>query len=95
MMTRDDTVRNLKHKLDLWNSDLDDLESRMEKYQDERRMELRQTLDELKEKRDEASKAFDKLKSASDDAFDDVRKGAQDAWDRMASSFDKAKQRFN
>jgi len=95
MMTRDETVRNLKHKLDQWNSDLDDLEKRMEKYEDARRNDLRQTLDDLREKRDEASKAFDKLKSASDDAFDDVRKGAQDAWDRMASSVDKAKQRFN
>lgn len=95
MMNRDQTVQNLKQKLDQWNSDLDDLEKRMERFEESRRKELRQTLDDLKTKRDEASHAFDRLKSASDDAFDEVRQGAQQAWDKMAKSVDQAKQRFN
>lgn len=95
MMNREQTVQSLKHKLDQWNSDLDDFEKRMQKLEESRRKELRETLDDLKQKRNEASHAFDRLKSASDDAFDEVRKGAQDAWDKMAASVDRAKSQFN
>ncbi len=47
-------------------------------------------LDTLRKQRDDARQAFEKLQSASDDAFDDVRAGTQKAWDAMTQSFDRA-----
>ena len=95
MMSREQTVENLKSKLDYWNSEMDTLEKRAESFEEERRKAAKQTLDELRKQRDEAKQAFEKLKSASDDAFDDVRAGTQKAWDAMTQSFDRAIKRYH
>ena len=95
MMNREQTVQNLKGKLDQWNTDLDRLENKTESVSEERRKDLKDTIDQLKDKRKEAMDAIDRLGSASEDAFDEVRKGAVKAWDNMSDSLEKAKQRFN
>jgi chromosome segregation ATPase len=95
MMNREQTVENLKRKLDYWNSEMDVLEKKAEKFEAERRKDAKQTLEELRKQRDDAARAFEKLKTASDDAFDDVRNGTQKAWDAMTASFDRAKKRYN
>jgi len=95
MMNREQTVNNLKSKLDYWNSELDALEKKAEAFEDERRKAAKQTLEELRKQRDEARKAFEKLQSASDDAFEDVRAGTQKAWDAMTQSFDRAIKRYH
>jgi uncharacterized coiled-coil DUF342 family protein len=95
MMNRDQAIDGLKQKLDQWNADLDRLENRAGSYSDERRKELEDAIDQLKDKREEAVEAFQQLGSASDDAFDDLSQGALQAWARMSESLEKAKERFN
>jgi len=95
MMNREQTVETFKRKLDEWNSEMDALEKKAETFEDERRKEAKQTLDELHKQWDDAKGALQELKSASDDAFDDVRSGTQKAWDAMTQSFDRAAQRYN
>ena len=95
MMNREQAVNSLKHKLDEWNADLDRLEKQADSYSGERRKELESTLDDLKDTRREAMDAIRQLGSASDDAMEDVRKGAVQAWDKMSDSLERAKQRFN
>jgi len=95
MMNREQAVENLKGKLDQWNADLDRLERRAESFGEERRKELEKAVGQLKDKRKETMDALDRLGSAGDDAFDDVRKGALQAWDSMSDSLEQAKRRFN
>jgi uncharacterized coiled-coil DUF342 family protein len=95
MMNREQAVDSLKQKLDQWNADLDRLESRAESFSDERRKELEETVETLKDKRKEAMDAFKRLDSASDDAFADVQEGVLEAWDKMSDSLEQARQRFN
>lgn len=95
MMNREQAVDSLKHKLDQWNADLDRLEKRADSFSDERRKELENAIGELKDTRREAMDAIQRLGSASDDALEDVRNGALQAWDRMSDSLERAKQRFN
>lgn len=95
MMNREQTVQTFKRKLDEWNSDMDALEKKAETFEEEQRKAARQALDELHKQWDEAARALNELKSASDDAFDDVRSGTQKAWDAMTRSVEKAVQRYN
>ena len=95
MMNREQAIESLKGKLDQWNTDLDRLERRAESFSEERRKELEKTVHQLKDRRDEAMEALDRLGSASDDAFDDIREGAMQAWDSMSDSLEQAQRRFN
>jgi hypothetical protein len=52
-------------------------------------------VDELKQKREEARTAVERLRSASGDAVEDMRRGAEKAWERMADSLDSARKRFH
>ena len=95
MMNREQAIESLKGKLDQWNTDLDRLERRAESFSEERRKELEKTVHQLKDRRDEAMEALDRLGSASDEAFDDIREGAMQAWDSMSDSLEQAQRRFN
>ena len=95
MTSREQTVENLKRKLDYWNSEMDTLEKKAETFEEERRKAAKQALEDLRKQWDEAAGALKEIKSASDDAFDDVRSGTQKAWDAMTQSFDRAAKRYN
>lgn len=95
MMNRQQTVEDLKHKLDQWNADLDRFEAKAGQFGEERRRQLDETLDDLRQRREAARRKLEGMKLASDDAFDDLRKGAIQALDTMQDSLDQARQRFN
>jgi len=95
MMNRQQTVADLKHKLDQWNADLDRLEAKADQFGEERRRQLDATLDTLRQRRDAAHRKLEGMKQAGDDAFDDLRQGAIQALDTMQESLDQARQRFN
>lgn len=95
MMNREQTVEKLKQKLDQWNTDLDKLESKVESFKDERREEARTTIRNLRQQRDGAKAALERLTTASDEAFGDLSAGVQKSWDAIAQSIDKARERYN
>lgn len=93
--TRETVVRKLKSRLDRFNNDLAALESRADHLTDSARAEIRDTLADLRKKRDEAQRQLGELGDASDSAFDDLVDGIEKGWDEVSASFDRARKRFN
>ncbi len=95
MMNREQTVTTLKQKLDQWNSDLDELERKVESFKDDRRDEAQNTIKQLRHQRDKAKDAVERLATAGDQAFNDLRDGVQTSLKAMSESITQARQRYN
>lgn len=95
MMNRERTVEELKTRLDQWNADIDTLEKKAEGFKADRREELQTAIRDLRRKRAEAREQFEKIKGASDDAFDDLKSGIERGWDQISDSIEQAKRRYN
>jgi predicted nucleic acid-binding Zn-ribbon protein len=93
--TRETVVRKLKSRIDRFNDDLAALETRAERLTDSARAEVRDTLADLRQKRDQAQRQLGELGDASDSAFDDLVDGIEKGWDEVSASFERARQRFH
>ncbi|HZM33138.1 MAG TPA: hypothetical protein VFC18_01495 [Burkholderiales bacterium] len=79
MSQRDEYVSRMKAQLDRWNADIDRWEA-----------EYQRQLQSLRQHRDEAMVQLKLLQSAAGDAWTDVQRGADEAWDRMRQACEKA-----
>lgn len=95
MMNREQTVAKLKTRLDQWNADIGRLEKKAEGFKEDRREELQTAIRDLNRQRAEAREQFEKIKGASDDAFDDLKAGIEKGWDRITDSIEKARRRYS
>jgi hypothetical protein len=83
MTTRDQYVQGLKKQLDVWNIDLDRWTAKAREAQAEVQERYRRELDVIVAQRELARYNLRLLESASNDAWAELRVGAEDAWDRM------------
>jgi chromosome segregation ATPase len=95
MMNREQTVATLKHTLDQWNSEIDALDRKVDSFADDRRKDAKQTIQQLRDQRDEARASLEKLTKANDNAFGDLRSGVEKAWDTLSKSIEGARQRYH
>ena len=94
MSKRDAYVEKMKAQLDQWNAELDRLEARRAEAEADTRLEIERQLASLRSQRDETRTKLRELESASDAAFDDLRRGVDHAWDSMSQAFREAMSRF-
>ena len=94
MTTRDEYVSRLKQQLDRWNAEIDLWERRGEKARADARARLESDLRRLREEREKALYQLRLLEGASSTAWQELRKGADEAWDRMRASIEKARGYF-
>ena len=85
-MTRDEYVAKLKGRLDAWNEDVARWEAQAAKAKAEAKERYAKELDVLKAQRELARYNLKLLESASANAWSELRKGADEAWDRMQAS---------
>lgn len=83
MTTRDAYVAKLKEQLDRWNADMARWEDKAKSAQAEMKERYARELDVLKAQRELARYNLRLLEGASAAAWSDLRKGADDAWERM------------
>ena len=83
MTTRDAYVAKLKEQLDRWNADMARWEEKSRSAQAEMKERYARELDVLKAQRELARYNLRLLEDASVSAWSDLRKGADDAWERM------------
>jgi hypothetical protein len=83
MTTRDQYVQGLKKQLDVWNADLDRWATKAREAQTEVQERYRCELDILEAQRKLARYNLRLLEGATNDAWAELRVGAEDAWDRM------------
>ena len=93
-MTREEYVAKLKEQLDRWNADVTRWEEQARAAQQDMKERYAKELDVLKAQRELARYNLKLLESASASAWSDLRKGADEAWDRMQSAVKSASSWF-
>ena len=94
MMNRDEYVQKLKSQLDQWNAEAAKWEARASEAQSHMKAQYEKQLAELDARRDEALEQMKRLQSASTDAWQDMMRGADQAWKNLHEAVTRARSRF-
>jgi len=93
MATREEFEAKLKEQINGWNAGLDKLET-----DTEAKIKYEKQIKELRQKAEEAQQNLTKIHDAGDDADDDawedLKQGANTLWNMYEHSFKKAKSEF-
>jgi uncharacterized coiled-coil DUF342 family protein len=95
MSSRQETVEKLKLKLDEWNAKIDELEVQAKLAEMQNREKYESEIARLKQKRDELRETLDKMPESGEKAFEELRTGAERAWDVLSDAYTKAKSQFS
>ena len=93
-MNRDEYVQKLKTQLDQWNAEVSKWEAKAKASQAQAKAEYDKQLGNVRGKRDEAMYQMKLLQNASMDAWQDMMRGADDAWKNMQEAFNRARSHF-
>lgn len=94
MSERDDYIKKMNAQLDTWNAEMAKWQEKAQQAQAEQRAEYEKQLEAFRQRRDEGMEQLRKVQAASGDAWMELMKGADDAWNRMREAYEKAGQRF-
>jgi uncharacterized coiled-coil DUF342 family protein len=94
MTRKDEYVQKLHAKLDEWSAEIDKLKAKADKAGAESRIEYQNQIKNLQQKRREAEKKADELRSAGEGAWEDLKVGVQLAWDSMEEAVKSARSKF-
>ena len=95
MSKRDEYAEKLKTQIDDWNAELDRFEARMNAAAADARQKYQEELNALRQRRDEMLQELARVQQATDDAWDEVWRGAEEAWQAMKDAFTRARSKFN
>ncbi|EXJ14973.1 sll1863 family stress response protein [Imhoffiella purpurea] len=95
MTDREAYVEKLKAKLDEWDAEIDKLEAKAKSVGADAEVKYHEQIAKLKEHRAEASSRLAELRSASGDAWQDIRDGAQRASDALGEALKSAWSKFH
>ena len=95
MINRDEYVQKLKTQLDQWNAEAARWEAKAQSAQSTMKQEYEKQLNALHSRRDEALYQLKLLQGASADAWQDMMRGADQAWKNMHEAFSRAKSHFD
>jgi hypothetical protein len=95
MMNREEYVQKLKTQLDQWNAEAGKWEQKAEQAQSHVKAEYEKQLAAVHSRRDEALYQLKLMQNPSQDAWQDMMKGADAAWKNMQDAFDKARSHFD
>lgn len=94
MSMKDTYVKKLQSKLDEWNAEIDKLKAKADVKEADARQEYYKQIDELKSMKEGVRKKLDELSEAGDDAWEDLKAGADRAWESASRAFSSAMSRF-
>jgi len=94
MSKREEYVDKLKHKLDEWNHDIDKLEEKSEHLKADARVAYEKELSLLKEQRETVRARAQELFHSSEEAWEELKVGVEDAWHKFTDAIDKAHSKF-
>ena len=93
-MNRDEYVQKLKAQLDQWNAEVSQWEAKARESQAHMKEEYEKQLGNVRSKRDEAMYQMKLMQNASLDAWQDMMRGADEAWKNMQEAFNRARSHF-
>ena len=94
MKNRDEYVTKLKGQLDRWNADMAKWEAQAKVAQADAKKRFEEQLATVRAQREKALYNLKLLEGASQAAWSDFARGADEAWDRMRAAMEKASTHF-
>ena len=94
MSDRHDFVNKMKAKLDEWNAEIDKLEASAKSTRSEMSIKYEEEIENLKKRRDTAIAKLEELKSSGDVAWEDIKKGVEDAGESLSNALKSAASKF-
>ena len=91
---KDQYVQKLHSKLDEWSAEIDKMKAEADKAGAESRIEYQNQIKNLQQKRQEAEKKVDELRSAGGGAWEDLKAGVQLSWEAMEEAVKSARSKF-
>lgn len=93
-MDRKALIDKLHARLIDWNNEITRLEAKAEQASGEAKRDLLETIEQMKQRKEEARTKIAELQHASDSAWEDIKTGADEALDAIKRSFESAKSKF-
>ena len=94
MSKRDAYVQKLHATIDEWNASIDLLKSKANQVNVDSKIEHQNQIEMLKRKRNEIEKKVAALTRSGEDAWEDLRSGADLAWEAMNEAIKTVTSRF-
>ena len=94
MINRDEYVQKLKTQLDQWNAEAKKWEAKAQAAQSTMKVEYEKQLSTLHSRREAAMVQLKLLQGASTDAWQEMMKGADQAWKSMQDAVNRARSHF-
>ncbi len=91
---RKEYEEKLDAQLDEWNAQIALLKAKADKGKAEAKIEYYKTIEALQQKQDEARAKLHELKTAGDEAGEDLKTGAEKAWAEVKTAFHAAISKF-
>lgn len=92
--SRNDFIERMKERLDDLDERIEDLKKRGDRFEGEARKEYENRLHDLREKRREAKRKLDDIRSASEERWQQIKDEAEHAWEALGNSFNYFKSHF-
>lgn len=86
--------QKLRAQLNVWDAEIDKLKAKAEQAEADAQLEYYKEIEELRTMQETAHKKLDELKEAGDDAWEDLKAGADDALGSLAGALKSATSRF-
>ncbi len=94
MTTKDEFIEKLKAQLDEWSTDIDELEVQAHLAKAELQDKYAVQIAELKTKRDEAAVKLAEAQDIAEDAWEEVKKGGEEAWSGIVKAVAELRKTF-
>lgn len=91
---KNEYIEKTKEKLDLLEARLVELESSAKQKKGDVQQELKEKLDAIRASKLKMERRLVDMRLASKPAWEDVKQGAEEAWEKLAYAVDKAAERF-
>ncbi|MFO8048848.1 MAG: coiled coil domain-containing protein [Desulfosudaceae bacterium] len=94
MTAKEAYEKKLKAQLEQWDAEIDKLQAKAKQADADAQLEYHKRIEELQALRDKANQKLTELKNASENAWEDLKVGAELARDSLASAIKSATSRF-
>lgn len=94
MSKRDEYVEKLKHKLDDWNEDIDELEAKADHVKADMKEKYQEELKVVHQQRETVKQKANELIESGEEAWEELRTGVEDAWHKLTEAIDRAHSKF-
>lgn len=94
MKNKDEFIKALHAKIDQWDAEVEKLSAKVAVVEEESKTEYYKQIAELKNKRSQIKEKLDTLKSAGEEAWEDLQAGLDLAFETMSEALKSASSRF-